>query len=41
VIIADTCVDEYTDHGHCGIVDEHGQVDNDATLALYTAAAVA
>jgi len=41
VIIADTCVDEYTDHGHCGIVDEAGRVDNDATLALYTAAAVA
>ena len=41
VIIADTCVDEYTDHGHCGIVDEAGRVDNDATLGLYTAAAVA
>jgi len=41
VIIADTCVDEYTDHGHCGIVDDQGRVDNDATLALYTAAAVA
>ncbi len=41
VIIADLCVDEYTDHGHCGIVDEHGRVDNDATLELYAAAAVA
>ncbi len=41
VVIADLCVDEYTDHGHCGIVDEHGQVDNDATLELYAAAAVA
>jgi porphobilinogen synthase len=41
VIIADLCVDEYTDHGHCGIVDERGRVDNDATLELYAAAAVA
>ena len=41
VLIADLCVDEYTDHGHCGIVDEHGRVDNDATLELYAAAAVA
>ena len=32
VVMADLCVDEYTDHGHCGIVDEHGVVDNDATL---------
>jgi porphobilinogen synthase len=41
VLIADLCVDEYTDHGHCGIIDEHGNVDNDATLKLYAAAAVA
>jgi len=41
VIVSDLCVDEYTDHGHCGIVDEHGRVDNDATLELYAAAAVA
>ena len=41
VLVADLCVDEYTDHGHCGIIDEHGNVDNDATLALYAAAAVA
>jgi porphobilinogen synthase len=41
VLIADLCVDEYTDHGHCGIVDEHGEVDNDATLSLYEQAAVA
>ena len=41
VLIADLCVDEYTDHGHCGIIDEHGNVDNDATLELYAAAAVA
>ena len=41
VLIADLCVDEYTDHGHCGIIDEHGNVDNDTTLELYAAAAVA
>jgi porphobilinogen synthase len=41
VLIADLCVDEYTDHGHCGIVREDGTVDNDATLELYTMAAVA
>jgi porphobilinogen synthase len=40
-LIADLCVDEYTDHGHCGIVREDGTVDNDATLELYTMAAVA
>jgi porphobilinogen synthase len=41
VLMADLCVDEYTDHGHCGIVNEHGQVDNDATLEIYQRAAVA
>ena len=41
VLIADLCVDEYTDHGHCGVLDEHGDVDNDATLEIYAAAAVA
>ena len=41
VVMADLCVDEYTDHGHCGIVDEHGVVDNDATLQIYADAAVA
>ena len=41
VLISDLCVDEYTDHGHCGIIDEHGNVDNDATLELYAAAAIA
>lgn len=41
VVMADLCVDEYTDHGHCGIVDEQGSVDNDATLDLYAKAAVA
>ena len=34
-LMADLCLDEYTDHGHCGVVDAHGQVDNDATLELY------
>lgn len=41
VLVADLCVDEYTDHGHCGIVRDDGTVDNDATLELYTMAAVA
>jgi len=41
VLIADLCVDEYTDHGHCGIVGDDGQVDNDATLDLYEQAALA
>ena len=41
MLISDLCVDEYTDHGHCGIIDEHGNVDNDATLELYAAAAIA
>jgi len=41
VVMADTCLDEYTDHGHCGIVDDRGEVDNDATLVRYGAIAVA
>ena len=41
VVMADLCVDEYTDHGHCGIVDTDGRVDNDATLEVYARAAVA
>jgi porphobilinogen synthase len=41
VVMADTCLDEFTDHGHCGVLDEHGGVDNDATLALYAEMAVA
>ena len=41
VLMADLCVDEYTDHGHCGVLDGHGSVDNDATLELYSKAAVA
>ena len=41
VLMADLCVDEYTDHGHCGVLDGHGSVDNDATLELYGRVAVA
>jgi len=41
VLIADLCVDEYTSHGHCGVLDEHGRVDNDATLETYARAAIA
>lgn len=40
VIIADTCLDEFTDHGHCGILNEVGAVDNDATVELYMMQAV-
>ena len=41
VLMADLCVDEYTDHGHCGLLDGNGSVDNDTTLELYVRAAVA
>jgi porphobilinogen synthase len=41
VLVADLCVDEYTDHGHCGVLLDDGTVDNDATLELYAATAVA
>ncbi|MDQ1710911.1 MAG: porphobilinogen synthase [Frankiaceae bacterium] len=41
VLMTDTCLDEYTDHGHCGLLRADGSVDNDATLARYAAAAVA
>ena len=41
VLMADTCLDEFTDHGHCGIVDARGRVDNDATNAQYVRLAVA
>ncbi|HLG92626.1 MAG TPA: porphobilinogen synthase [Acidimicrobiales bacterium] len=40
VLIADLCLDEYTDHGHCGLLDAKGQVDNDATLEAYAKVAV-
>ena len=41
VVMADLCLDEYTDHGHCGVLDETGAVDNDATLVRYAAMALA
>ncbi len=41
VLMADTCLDEYTDHGHCGLLDANGEVDNDATLDRYGSIAVA
>ncbi len=41
VLMADTCLDEFTDHGHCGVVDASGRVDNDATNAQYVKLAVA
>ena len=39
--MADTCLDEFTDHGHCGVLDASGRVDNDATNARYVELAVA
>ncbi|HEY2057907.1 MAG TPA: porphobilinogen synthase [Amycolatopsis sp.] len=41
VLMADTCLDEFTDHGHCGVLDADGAVDNDATLRVYAEMAVA
>ena len=41
LLIPDLCLDEYTDHGHCGVLDERGEVDNDATLVRYGQVAVA
>ncbi|MGD0286863.1 MAG: porphobilinogen synthase [Acidimicrobiales bacterium] len=41
VLIADLCLDEYTDHGHCGVLNDRGEVDNDATLVRYGEVAVA
>ena len=41
VLMADDCLDEYTDHGHCGLLTAHGDVDNDATLERYAAIAIA
>jgi porphobilinogen synthase len=40
-LMSDLCLDEYTSHGHCGVVDDHGSVDNDATLDLYANVALA
>ena len=41
VVMADLCLDEYTDHGHCGIVRPDGSVDNDATIERYGRTALA
>ncbi len=41
VLMADLCLDEYTDHGHCGLLTPDGEVDNDATLERYASIAVA
>ncbi|WP_138315059.1 porphobilinogen synthase [Rhodoluna limnophila] len=40
VVVADLCLDEFTSHGHCGVLDDHGNVDNDATLVAYGRMAV-
>jgi porphobilinogen synthase len=40
VVIGDLCLDEYTDHGHCGVLSDDGHVDNDATLERYRRIAV-
>ncbi len=41
VVMSDLCLDEFTDHGHCGVLADDGTVDNDATLEQYAAMAVA
>ncbi|SDO22549.1 porphobilinogen synthase [Nakamurella panacisegetis] len=41
VLMADLCLDEFTDHGHCGVLDARGAVDNDATLVRYAEMALA
>ena len=41
VVMADLCLDEYTDHGHCGVLDDEGHVDNDRTVELYREVALA
>ncbi len=35
LVMSDLCLDEFTDHGHCGVLDDRGRVDNDATVAIY------
>ena len=40
-VMSDLCIDEFTDHGHCGVLTEDGRVDNDATLEVYAAMALA
>lgn len=41
VVMSDVCLDEFTDHGHCGVLDSKGRVDNDATLEIYAEMALA
>ncbi|QDO90483.1 porphobilinogen synthase [Ornithinimicrobium ciconiae] len=41
VLMSDLCLDEFTDHGHCGVLDDRGRVDNDATLERYAEMALA
>jgi porphobilinogen synthase len=41
VLMSDLCLDEFTDHGHCGVLDAQGRVDNDATLEVYGRMAIA
>ncbi|WP_370290564.1 porphobilinogen synthase [Nocardioides sp.] len=41
VVMSDLCLDEFTDHGHCGVLDERGHIDNDATLQRYADMALA
>ena len=41
LVMSDLCLDEFTDHGHCGVLDERGVVDNDATLEIYARMGVA
>ena len=41
VVMSDLCLDEFTDHGHCGVLNEAGDVDNDATLDIYAKMGVA
>jgi porphobilinogen synthase len=41
LVMSDLCLDEFTSHGHCGVLDSAGRVDNDATLAIYAEMGVA
>src|SRR4051812_34225925 len=40
-VMSDLCLDEFTDHGHCGVLDDAGRIDNDRTLELYAEMALA
>ncbi len=40
VVMSDLCLDEFTDHGHCGVLDDQGRIDNDATVEIYAQMAV-